>query len=54
MLRLTSMVPEQELRSSCLISRVVDHHRDGDYYPMDCDHSRRVKGIGMRTVQGWS
>ena len=41
MFSLTSTVPKQELRSSCLISWVVDHHRVGDY-PMNGDHSRRV------------
>ena len=37
----TSTVPEQELRSSCLISWIGDHPRDSDY-PRDGDHPRMV------------
>ena len=46
----TSTVPKQELRSSCFFSYIGDHPRGGDS-PMDGDHSRNVKVLGMMTLQ---
>ena len=46
----TSMVPEQELQSSCLIHWIGDHPREADY-PKDGDHPRLVVVEGMATVR---